>query len=160
LPDILKYRPKKFWGMLKPVHSTNLDLPTAALANLNESIFFDATIQEDEYRTINDKSEQYISTEEVKHIIQHHFRANKSSGLSQMPLQLIKHLGTTGIEQVTKFLNVTAIDNKPPQSWREAKIVPIYKNRGSAYDPTNYRSIAINTPFAKLFMAIMNKRLT
>jgi hypothetical protein len=61
---------------------------------------------------------------------------------------------------LTNFLNATAIDNKPPQSWREAKIVPIYKNRGSASDPQNYRSIAINTPFAKLFMAIMNRRLT
>jgi hypothetical protein len=111
---MLKYRPKKFWGILKPAHSTNPNLPTAALADLNKSIFFDATIKEDEYRAITYKSEYYILTEEVKHTIQHHFSANKSSGLSHMPLQLIKHLGTTGIEQLTNLLNVTAIDNKPP----------------------------------------------
>jgi hypothetical protein len=84
--------------MLKPVQNANPDLPTAALANLNKSIFFDDTITEDGYRAIIDKSEQYISTEEVKHTIQHYFSANKSSGLSPIPLQLIKHLGTTGIE--------------------------------------------------------------
>jgi hypothetical protein len=61
---------------------------------------------------------------------------------------------------LTNFLNKTAIDNKPPQSWREAKIVPIYKNKGSTSDPNNYRSIAINPPFAKLFMAVINRRLT
>jgi hypothetical protein len=77
-----------------------------------------------------------------------------------MPLQLIKHLGTPGIEAVTKFLNMTAIDNKPPQSWREARIVPIFKNKGSTSDPNNYRSIAINPPFSKLFMAVINRRLT
>ena len=84
--------------MLKPVQNTNPDLPTAALADLNKSIFLDDTITDDGYRAINDKSEHYISTEEVKHTIQHHFSANKSSGLSPIPLQLIKHLGTTGIE--------------------------------------------------------------
>jgi hypothetical protein len=83
---MLKYRPKKFWGMLKPTHSTNPDLPTAALADLNKNIFYDDTITEDGYRDINDKIEHYISTEELKHTIQQHFRANKSSGLSQMPL--------------------------------------------------------------------------
>ena len=74
--------------------------------------------------------------------------------MSQLPLQLIKHLGTQGIEQLTKFLNATAIDNEPPKAWREAKIVPIFKHKGSASDPNNYCSIAINPPFAKLFIAI------
>jgi Reverse transcriptase (RNA-dependent DNA polymerase) len=73
---------------------------------------------------------------------------------------LIKHLGTRGIEELNNFLNVTAIDNKPPQSRREAKLVPIYKNKGRTSDPNNYHSIAINTPFAKIFMATINRRLT
>jgi hypothetical protein len=44
--------------------------------------------------------------------------------------------------------------------WRETKIVPIFKNKGSTSDPNNYRSIAINPPFSKLFMAVINRRLT
>jgi hypothetical protein len=77
-----------------------------------------------------------------------------------LPLQLIKHLSTQGIAILTEFLNVTAIDNEPPKSWREAKIVPIFKHKGHTSDPNNYRSIAINPPFAKLFMATINRRLT
>jgi hypothetical protein len=58
------------------------------------------------------------------------------------------------------FLNKSAIDSLPPQRWREVKIVPLYKNKGSMKDPGNYRSLAISPPFAKLFMAVINRRLT
>ncbi len=57
---MLKYRPKGFWAMLKPAASTNPDLPTAALAELNKDIFFDATVTEDGYREIQNKTEHYI----------------------------------------------------------------------------------------------------
>jgi hypothetical protein len=40
------------------------------------------------------------------------------------------------------------------------KIVPLYKNKGSTKDPGNYRSLAISPPLAKLFMAVINRRLT
>ena len=36
----------------------------------------------------------------------------------------------------------------------------MYKGRGSTTDPANYRSIAITPPFAKMYMAVINKRLT
>jgi hypothetical protein len=58
------------------------------------------------------------------------------------------------------FLNKSAIDSTPPRTWREAKVVPLYKNKGKRNDPENYRSLAINPPFAKLFMAVINGRLT
>lgn len=58
------------------------------------------------------------------------------------------------------FLNKSAIDQLPPTTWRNTKVVPLYKGKGATTDPSNYRSIAITPPFAKLFMAIINKRLT
>jgi hypothetical protein len=53
---MLKYRPKRFWGMLKPAHHSTHDLPTAALADLNKKIFFDETISEESYEEIQNKS--------------------------------------------------------------------------------------------------------
>jgi hypothetical protein len=41
-------------------------------------------------------------------------------------------------------------------SWRETKVVPLYKGSGDFADLNNYRSIAVTPPFAKLFMSIMN----
>jgi hypothetical protein len=61
---------------------------------------------------------------------------------------------------MTKFLNDSAIDQLPPTSWRNTKVVPLYKGKGSTADPSNYRSIAITPPFAKIFMAVVNQRLT
>jgi Reverse transcriptase (RNA-dependent DNA polymerase) len=36
----------------------------------------------------------------------------------------------------------------------------LYKGKGNAADPENYRSIAIPPPFAKVLMATINARLT
>jgi hypothetical protein len=80
--------------------------------------------------------------------------------MSKLPLQILKHLGATGIECMAEFLNVSAIDQLSPTTWRETKVVPLYKGDGPTSDPANYRSIAITPPFAKMFMAVMNRRLT
>ena len=92
-------------------------------------------------------------------MIAKNFKAQKSSGLSHMPLQLLKHLGPAGIKCMATFLNESAVENLPPQAWREPKVVPLYKGLGSTADPANYRSIAITPPFAKLYMAVINKCL-
>ena len=69
-------------------------------------------------------------------------------------------MGKEGIESITTFINRSAIDDVPPGTWRESKVVPLYKNKGGITDPKNYRSLALTPPFSKLFMAIMNSRLT
>jgi hypothetical protein len=58
-------------------------------------------------------------------------------------------LGNTGVASLANFLNESA-----------AKIVPVYKGKGDMSQPANYRSIAITPPLSKVFMAIMNNRLT
>jgi hypothetical protein len=93
-------------------------------------------------------------------VLKHHFKANKSSGMSKMPLELLKHLGSTGVKSMATFLNTSAIDQLSPTTWRETKVVPLYKGEGPTSDPENYRSIAITPPFAKLLMAVVNRRLT
>lgn len=61
---------------------------------------------------------------------------------------------------MTDFLNKSAIETLPPSKWRESKVIPLYKGKGDASNMANYRSIAISPPFAKLFMAVISKRLT
>ena len=76
-----------------------------------------------------------------------------------MPLHLLKHMGSAGIECLTKLLNCSAIDQLPPTLWRTSKVTPLYKGKGDATLPENYRSIAVAPPLPKLFMAIVNRRL-
>ena len=76
----------------------------------NRSIFYDEKQNQEEYQAVPQAIEQHISPEELKEVLCKHFDASKSSGSSQLPLQVLKHLGSKGIECVTEFLNNTAID--------------------------------------------------
>ena len=46
-----------------------------------------------------------------------------------------------------------------PATWTEGIICPIYKNKGDAGNPDNYRGITILSCFGKLFTAVLNHRL-
>lgn len=46
-----------------------------------------------------------------------------------------------------------------PEQWTLGKIKPIYKNKGDASDPDNYRLITILSCLGKLFTALMSERL-
>jgi predicted RNA-binding protein len=83
---MLKYRPKTFWGMLKTTQNRNTDVPIAEIAEFNRKIFYDENTTEEEYKEVPEQVDQYITVEELKQTVQHNFKANKSSGLSQMPL--------------------------------------------------------------------------
>ena len=51
-----------------------------------------------------------IKAEELEEVLVSHFKANRSSGLSSLPLQLLKHIGSAGIECLASFLTSSAID--------------------------------------------------
>ena len=76
-----------------------------------------------------------------------------------MPLQCLKFLHFDSVEVLAAFLNVSAIDQLAPATWRSTKVVPLYKGSGNQDDMNNYRSIAVSPPFCKLFMNVMNQRL-
>jgi hypothetical protein len=69
-------------------------------------------------------------------------------------------MGQAGVECLASLLNRSAIDQLPPTAWRTSKITPLYKGKGDAALPENYRSIAVAPPLSKLFMAVINQRLT
>ena len=73
---------------------------------------------------------------------------------------MLKHMGPEGTACLAELLNVSSINQLPPTSWRTSKVTPLYKGKGDMTLPDNYRSIAVAPPFSKLFMAVMNRRLT
>jgi hypothetical protein len=62
---MLKYRPKKFWGMLKPAINNIPDIPMADIAEFNRKIFFDENAKEEGYKEIPDKADHFITEEEL-----------------------------------------------------------------------------------------------
>ena len=71
-----------------------------------------------------------ITAEELAHTLRNHFKADKSSGASPLPLQLLKHLAPEAHDSLTHLLNDSAISQLPPQHWRDTKVTPIYKGTG------------------------------
>jgi len=97
--------------------------------------------------------------DEVRYVLEHKYKANKSSGLSQMPVELLKYLSEEAVDSLCFFLNTFLKFSLPPTDWRTLKVVPLYKGHGDITDCDNYRAIAIMSPIPKLIMSIINHRL-
>ena len=59
-----------------------------------------------------------------------------------------------------KFFNRILDTGYLPEEWLIGVIVPLYKNKGDADDPHNYRGITLLSCLGKLFTSIINDRLT
>jgi hypothetical protein len=160
LPEILKYQPKKFWNMLRQKTADDIDISLEDFTEYNKKMFYKEDTPPDSYTPLTNPEDHLITQPELEAILVHKYKATKSRGLSTIPPQLLKFLGPAGISSLATFLNASAITQPPPPSWRAAKVIPLYKGKGDARNPENYRSIAIPPPFAKVFMATINHRLT
>jgi hypothetical protein len=113
--------------MLKKKGGEGADVQAQAFAEFNQQLFHDPNIPPDTYTPLANTQENHITPEELATTLTSHFKANRSSGLSVMPLQLLKFLGGRGVEGLAEFLNKSAIDQLAPASWRSTKVVPLYK---------------------------------
>jgi hypothetical protein len=86
------------------------DLPLEDFTEFNKKIFYDETIPADTFTPLTQAETQHISPEELTAVLKHNFKANKSSGLSGMPLQILKHMGPAGVKCMATFLNKSAVE--------------------------------------------------
>jgi hypothetical protein len=95
--------------MLKNKAST-LGISTQQFATFNEQLYCNPDLPQDEFHLPEDMSAAKITTDEVKTVIDSHFKANKSTGLSTMPTQCIKWLSSAAYPTIAEFLNNSAIE--------------------------------------------------
>jgi hypothetical protein len=119
-------------------------------------LYYDQNIPVDHFALPDDLENARITPEELQHVLQMHYPANKSTGLSNMPMQCIKWLSEKTLPTIADLLNKSAIEEMAPLSWRTSKVIPLYKGEGDIQDCNNYRSIAVSPPLAKLFMSVIN----
>ena len=46
-----------------------------------------------------------------------------------------------------------------PEAWKEATVIPLYKNRGNEASPTNYRPVSLLPSIGKVLDFIQSRRL-
>ena len=80
-----------------------------AFAEFNSRLFHDPEAEEYTFHPVPDPATSAITPAELSDVLTHHFKANRSQGLSQLPLQLLKHLGDAGIVGLSSFLSASAI---------------------------------------------------
>ena len=76
-----------------------------------------------------------------------------------MDTYIIKLTRQAIVPAVCHILNLSIQENKFPTKWKLAKIVPLYKGKGSKLDPKNYRPVAILPILSKVLERAMFMQL-
>ena len=87
-------------------------------------------------------SSKPICPESVEKIIGQ-LKNSKASGLDKLDTYIRKLCRKAIVPSVCHILNLSLQNNKFRTKWKIAKVVPLYKGKGSKFDPKNYRPVAI-----------------
>ena len=60
---------------------------------------------------------------------------------------------------ITFLFNLSLSTSSFPSAWKHAKVIPLYKHRGSQSDPSNYRPISLLPAIGKVMDDIQSSRL-
>ncbi|KAM2086833.1 hypothetical protein ACFX1R_024332 [Malus domestica] len=93
------------------------------------------------YRRVR-KEEVGVALKKMKH--------RKAVGPYDIPIEVWKVLGETGITWLTDLFNRIFKMKKMPNEWRMSTLVPIYKNKGDVQNCMNYRGIKLMSHTMKL----------
>ena len=100
-----------------------------------------------------------ITDQEIMNCIKN-LKNNKAFGNDINLNEYIKATANQLLPIYTNLFNLIFETGIIPEIWLEGIIRPIYKNKGNAENPENYRPITILNCFSKLFTAVLNTRLT
>ena len=111
---MLKYEPKRFWGLLCANKNTNVGISATTFAEYNQNLYYNNDLPVDKFQLPENINKARITTAEVTNILESHFKVNKSTGLSRLPLQCLKWLNKMAHPVIADFLNKSAIEQLAP----------------------------------------------
>ena len=83
----------------------------------------------------------------------------KSSGIDLIPAKLLKICAKVITTPFTHIINLSINSGTVPDNMKIAKVIPIYKNKGSQTQCGNYRPISILPILSKILENIVNEQM-
>ena len=101
---------------------------------------------------------QAITSDEIKKTIIE-LDLNKSTGPSSIPNKILKLISSEISDVLCKIFNLSIAQGKFITELKTAKVIPIFKNKGSCLEVSNYRPVALLSNFDKIFEKLIHKRI-
>ena len=166
LRDLKKQHPREYWKILKNAQGSEKKEPKVPLrifethfkklnCKLNEHLQDPTPTNIDSF---NQEINKDFTLEEVNKNIKR-LNNNKSEGIDLIKNEYLKNCPQNVVELAVSLFNVILKTGIVPHEWCIGLIIPIYKKKGSAADPNNYRGITLLSCLGKLFTCCVNTRL-
>ena len=88
-----------------------------------------------------------------------HLKSNSSAGPDSLPSKFFKHFADQLSIPLQTIFSRSFDEGKLPVDWKFATIVPIFKNKGKATDPINYRPISLTCICCKLMERLLKNNI-
>ena len=88
-----------------------------------------------------------------------HLPANKSTAYPLLTNLVLKQCAPFFTPSVSYMFNLSVTTGVFPAAWKQATVIPLYKNRGKAEDPSNYRPVSLLPALRKALDKIESQRL-
>ena len=99
-----------------------------------------------------------VSQDEIIKIIGS-FSPNKSSGPNSIPIKILKLLKNDISKPISFLINLSLESGIFPKTLKTSRVVPVYKNKGSPLEVSNYRPISLLSNIEKIYEKVMYGKL-
>ena len=168
LRSLHRHHPKEYWSILKNSDSTPKSEPKVPLSDFEKHFIRLNRGEQMETNQFDFSGIDLLSVEEFnldftldeisKNIKV--LKNNKSEGADFVKNEYLKNCPQSVIILIVRLFNLILQTGHVPYEWCVGLIVPIFKKKGSHFDPNNYRGITLLSCLGKLFTLCLNARLT
>ena len=111
-----------------------------------------------EKRTESVIGEIHITKEMIQNEIKH-LNHNKSFGPDGIHPKMLSSLSDYLSEPLAVIMNASLREGSLPKDWKEAHVIPIYKNKGAQNLAVNYRPVSLTSIVCKMMESMIRKHI-
>eukprot|EP00662_Eupelagonemidae_sp_cell21_P015808 gene15808-biopygen88115 len=86
-------------------------------------------------------------------------RGTSSVGIDEVPMSVLKKIGPSVAGEIAAIANTCVREKKWPEQWKQAEIIPIWKNKGNKKEVRYYRPVSMLPAISRLVERILAEQL-